>query len=114
MEKIYNNLKNDGSLFALKWIFSCMIIFVILGGTIGVLKVSFFEQSPSGRYAVHQECDSDNAMSDEPCDVFNTEVSTLGQRQADQARLYALVFGFAGIGAGAFISEMRKKNEKLP
>lgn len=112
MGNFYNKFKNDGTLFPLKWIFICMILFAVIGAIFGVLKVSFFEQSPSGRYAIHQECDTDNATPDEPCDAFYTKVSTLGQRQADQTRFYALLFGFGpGIGVGAFVSEMRKKKK---
>ena len=88
-----------------------MIIFAIIGWIFGIVKVSLFEQSPSGRYSVYQECDTENATPQEPCDVYETKVDTLGKRQMDQARFYAFIFAFGGIGGGALVSEMRKKKK---
>ena len=113
MKNLYSRLQNDGSLYALQGMFIFIILFAITGAVFGVVKVSIFEQSPSGRYAVYKECDDKFAVPDEPCDIYKTSEDSLGNRIKDQAKFYALIFGGVGIAAGMIYGDSKWRKKQI-
>lgn len=114
MKNFFTEIKQDGSLYTLKYMLIGIVVFSIIGASFGLAKVSFFEQSPSGRYAVYEACDDEYASyaPDEPCDVFKMSVTPLGKRLKDQAKFYAIIFGGIGVGFGIIYGDYRWNNKK--
>lgn len=124
----FTEIKQDGSLHTLKYMLIGIVIFAIIGAGFGLAKVTFLEQSPSGRYAVHTECvEVDYACVDaceadrDPwggssscnCCLYSREMVTpLGNRLREQAKLFALIFGSFGFTVGIVYGSEKWKNRK--
>lgn len=112
-----------------------MAISILLCGLIGALiaglKVLLFEQTKSGRYAVHQECvlwnDScvrgcqdaaqENPQNPPSCDGcclrHDDVVESLGMRIATLAKMYGVFGGSIGLGVGLIIADDKKRKLEL-
>ncbi len=114
MNALFIKLKEDGSIYKLKWIVIIIIIFSLIGFAFGILKVVLTEQTQSGRYAVYQICDPNyEPIPDQPCDVHVEKVVPLGQRAINQAKFFALLFGIGpGLAIGATIGDIKWKKRK--
>jgi hypothetical protein len=123
-----SQLKEDGSLNALKWMGLFMILFFFIGYLFAVIKVVYFEQTDSGQYAIHNECvywdepcirSCEDAQFDNPrnppscaecCLRYKDQATPIGLRIRELGKRYGLVASSIGMVVGLTISEEKRKN----
>ena len=114
-------------LLQIKWLIISLTICALIGALVAGIKVMFFEQTPSGRYAVYNECvewnedcvnNCQEAQRENPqrppscgecCIQYKDVVSPLGKRISEVAKLYALYGGSIGIVIGLANAEEKKR-----
>lgn len=114
-------------LLQIKWLTISISVCALIGAIFATGKVLLFEQTPSGRYAVHNECvqwneacisgcqdaqydNPQNPPSCEECCIQHKDVVTpLGKRITDSVKTYAVLVGSVGIVVGLTIADEKKK-----
>lgn len=110
-----------------KWLTIGIIACGLVGAIIGTAQVLFFEQTPGGRYAVHNECvlwdegciqGCEEAQYDNPqnppsceecCIKYKDLVDPLGNRISELAWRYGVLGGGIGVVVGLTIAEEKKR-----
>jgi len=111
----------------IKWLAISITICALIGVLIAGIQVMFFEQTASGRYAVHNECvlwnedcvhgcqeaqydNPERPPSCEECCIQRKDVvSPLGKRISEVAKLYSIIAGSLGIVIGLTIADEKKR-----
>jgi len=120
-------MKNNELFLQFKWLTICICACGLLGAFFAGLQVTLFEQTESGRYAVHNECVEWNedcvygcqqAQYDNPenppscnecCVRYKDVAEPLGKRIAEVAKLYSVLGGSLGIVIGLTIADEKRK-----
>jgi phosphate/sulfate permease len=112
-------MKKVSEKIVITWVIVGVLGGAILGSLYGTIRVLYFEQSETGRYAVYERCIQDRQLSgsDGPeyaCDQYEDTAVPLGKRLKNQMWHYALIWGLIGFGPGAIIgsSIWQKRVEK--
>lgn len=112
--------------FDLKWLLLGILLCGFIGTIIAGSQVLLLEQTPSGRYAAHQECvlwdevcakdcievaqeNQRGASCDSCCLKHAGVVDPLGKRIYDLALRYGLIGSGIGVTIGLVIAEEKKK-----
>jgi len=116
-------------LLQLKWATLSVVLLGFVGLGIAVVRVLLFEQTPSGRYAVHKECvlwdegcieACDEAVGDDPrgggiscdCCIKTDEIaSNLGDRLKELIFEYSLIGSTLGVVIGLSIAQSIKDKQ---
>lgn len=125
INKTITELKTDGSLYMLAWTIAFMLAGYVIGYILGNFKVQLIEQTPSGRYATHEECvlwdencikECENAEQ-EPwggsspncacCLEYKTVAVPLGQRLVEVGKAWGIVGAGVTCTIGLVYSENR-------
>jgi len=117
--------KRQEVLVQIKWIFISILACGFVGAIIAGVQVVFFEQTPSGRYAVHNECvlwdencvqdcqDSQDPVRPTSCESCCLKrddlIIPLGMRIKELAWQYGLIGGSIGITIGLIIAEEKRR-----